>query len=89
MSTEKKIFFAIIAILVAIILFLTFKEKEPYVAQAEYETYVVGTGEVLWNIASERTNKDVRVAIHIIKKDNDLKSEFVRAGQVLKIREEY
>ncbi|MTI70257.1 MAG: LysM peptidoglycan-binding domain-containing protein [Firmicutes bacterium] len=53
----------------------------------EYKTIVVDKGDTLWEIASNNNPKeeDVRKVIYELKVVNNLKSAYIRPGDILKI----
>lgn len=53
----------------------------------EYTTTVVRRGDTLWSIARDNydSSRDIRETVYYIRKLNNLKSELIRPGQVIRI----
>lgn len=70
----------------------TFTPRHPNY-EYEFKEYTISSGEVLWDIAEEELKNnpyyegdEVRQIIYEIEKDNNIKSNQLQPGQVIKIR---
>ena len=67
--------------------FLTGSDESTATTVDEYTTYTVGYGDTLWGIADQfkDDDTDVRKAVFVISKTNDIKAEDLQPGMELLI----
>lgn len=79
----KKIFVAIVLIMLVIILFSDSKAKETI----QYDEYTISAGDTFWGIYCERySDKNYGEALYNFKQDNNMKTCDLQVGQVVKLR---